>query len=154
MMDSFHCTVMIQDLLHQVLPPAHRNEGGGSSPLLFTSSGEWKEPVPGHVPTFSLCLHGQGNKGSSTSLRKGQCQSESSRNRETRNKETRNKAFAWDIGIPARLNLFDQEQDKVREIRKQTFSLLHSLWLIYQTLRINSILWCFNTFSVSTPWMM
>lgn len=53
MVDSFHCTVMIQDLLHQVLPPSHRN-WGGSSPLLFTGSGEQEEPVSGRVPTTSL----------------------------------------------------------------------------------------------------
>lgn len=74
-------------------------------------------------------------------LEKGAMPIESSRNRETRNKETRNKALGWDPGLPARLNLFEpQEQDKVREIRRQTHTLLHSLWFIYQILRM-SIIW-------------
>lgn len=151
-MDNFHRTVMIQDMLHQVLPPAHRNGGGGSSQLLSISSREWKEPVSGHVPTPCLCLQGlSGGKGSSISLRNGQCQSEFSRNRQRKKQET--KLLHGIFVIPARLNIFEGEQDKIREIRRQTHSLLHSLWLIYQTLRI-SILCCFNTFSVSTPWMM
>lgn len=140
---------MILDLLHQILPPAHRNGGGGSFQLLFTSTSS--------LPTRAS-LVASGGKGNSTSLRKGLVWVfKKQRNKKQRNKKQRNKnkALAWHPGLPARpLAKREQEQDNLREVRRQTHSLLHNLWFIYETFRISSILWCFNTFSVSTPWMM